>query len=197
MGGAAGRIEAEPPTTLAQRYAVEKRALSQETAMTENSFKPAAYTANAFYRKAVLEQVGLFDAAVKSGGDADLAWRIQERLGLAIAYCPDAVVRHRHRERIRDLLRQRRNYGYGSVVNYLKHRDQMGRRTLRHAYWELRAFGRKCVRFLASLGGCVLTLGRSRPRAQRAAIDGLDVLVFVAKKSGQLRAALTHRIWYF
>ena len=94
VGGAAGRIEAEPPTTLAQRYAVEKRALSQETAMTGNSFKPAAYTANAFYRKVVLERVRLFDAAVKSGGDADLAWRVQERLGLAIAYCPDAVVLH-------------------------------------------------------------------------------------------------------
>ena len=197
VGGVAGRIEAEAPQTIAQRYAVEKRALSQEVALTENAFRPAVYTANAFYRKSVLQQAGCFDATVKSGGDADLAWRVQERLGLPIAYASGAVIVHRHRERVWDLLRQRRNYGYGSVLNYLKHKDQMGRRTLKHAYWELRALAGKCIRFLASLGACVATLGCSRARAQRAALDGLDILVFLAKKTGQVAAAIDHKVWYF
>lgn len=195
VGGVAGAIHPLPPKTLAQRYAVETRTLSQETALHENSFRPAVYTANAFYRKTVLEQAGLFDPTVKSGGDADLAWRVQERLRLGIAFCPEAVVQHEHRDTVRALLRQRKNYGYGSVLNYVKHREQMGPRTLKHAYWELRAFAGKCGAWLRS------ALRRLRhPRdaqaRERAALDGLDVLVFLAKKTGQLQAAVRHRVWY-
>ena len=195
IGGVAGAVQPLEPRTLAQRYAVEKRVLSQETALRENAFRPAIYTANAFYLVSVLKQVGGFDAAVQFGGDADLAWRVQMQLGLSVAYCSGAVVHHEHRARVGQLLRQRRNYGYGSVVNYLKYRDQMGRRTLKHAYWELRALIGKCSTFLKSAGLSLVTLGRSG--RQRAAIDGLDVLVFLAKKSGQLAAACKYRVWYF
>ena len=196
VGGVAGSIRPLPPATLAQRYASEKGALSQEKALAENSFLPAAYTANAFYPKVALERAGLFDPMVKSGGDADLAWRVQERLGLSIALCPDAVVQHEHRRTVRELLRQRRNYGYGSVLNYLKHRDRMGPRTLKHAYWELRAFTGKCGAWLRSV---LRRLRRPRDAQarERMALDGLDVLVFLAKKAGQLHAAVAHRVWYF
>ena len=196
IGGVAGAIRSCEPQTLAQRYAVEKGALSQETALRANSFLPAVYTANAFYRKTVLEQAGLFDPLVKSGGDADLAWRVQERLGQSIAFCPEAIVYHRHRERIWDLLRQRKNYGYGSVVNYVKHRDQMGSRTLKHAYWEVCALSRT----MGTLLGTVLrrVVGR-RPKGRDddLAVNSLDLLVFFAKKIGQLQAAVKYRIWYF
>ncbi len=196
VGGVAGAIQPLPPTTLAQRYATEKGALSQETALRGNSFRPAVYTANAFYRKAVLEQAGLFDPTVKSGGDADLAWRVQERLRLGIAFCPEAVVHHEHRDTVRALLRQRKNYGYGSVLNYLKHRDQMGPRTLKHAYWELRAFMGKCGAWLRSALRC-LRHPRDAQARERVTLDGIDVLVFLAKKTGQLQAAVQHRVWYF
>ena len=197
VGGVAGAIRPCEPQTLAQRYAVAKGMLSQETALQENSFRPAVYTANAFYRKTVLEQAGMFDPLVKSGGDADLAWRVQERLHLAIAFCPEALVYHRHRERVRDLLRQRRNYAYGSVINYIKHRDRMGHRTLKHVYWELTALGRKCARFLKSLWTCAFTFGRKARWGDQVAIEGLDILVFFAKKAGQLEAAVKNKVWYF
>ena len=197
IGGVAGAVQSREPRTLAQRYAVEKHVLSQETALRENAFRPAIYTANAFYRISALQQVGGFDAAVQFGGDADLAWRVQMRLGLSVAYCPGAVVHHEHRARVGELLRQRRNYGYGSVVNYLKYRDQMGRRTLKHAYWELRALAGKCATFLKSAVCSLMTLGRGAQQRQRAAIDGLDVLVFLAKKTGQLTAACKYQVWYF
>ena len=196
VGGVAGAIHPLPAQTLAQRYASEKGALSQETALRANSFLPAAYTANAFYRKTVLEQAGFFDPMVKSGGDADLAWRVQERLGLSIAFRPDAVVQHEHRRTVRDLLRQRRNYGYGSVLNYLKHRDRMGRRTLKHAYWELRALADKCGAWLRSVLRR-LRHPRDAQARERVALDGIDVLVFLAKKTGQLTAAMEHKMWYF
>ena len=197
VGGVAGAIRPREPRTIAQRYAVAKGMLSQETALQENSFRPAVYTANAFYRKTVLEQAGMFDPTVKSGGDADLAWRVQERLHLAITFAPEAIVYHKHRERVSELLRQRKNYGYGSVLNYLKYQDRMGRRTLKHAYWELASFGRKCGRFLKSVGAYTLTLGRGARWGDQAAIEGLDVLAFLAKKAGQLEAAVKNRVWYF
>lgn len=196
IGGVAGEIQPLPPQTIAQRYAVEKRALSQEGALRQNSYRPAVYTANAFYRKRALEQAGLFDPSVKSGGDADLAWRVQERLGLTLAYCPEAVVYHEHRRRVRDLLKQRRNYGYGSVVNYVKHRQQMGRRTLRQAWWELASLGRRLGRFAGALGRWACSGGCSGVWRERTAIEGLDVLAFCAKKLGQWHAALRYRVWY-
>jgi len=195
VGGVAGTIASLDPATVAQRYAVRKGALSQETALTQNSFRPAVYTANALYRKAALEQAGGFDPGVISGGDADLAWRVQE-LGFSITFAPQAVVRHRHRERVADLLRQRRNYGYGSVVNYVKHREAMGRRTLRHGYWELRAFLRKLGRLAGTAVRCAI---RGFPVGEReeVALDAVDVLAFCAKKAGQLSAAARYRVWYF
>jgi len=196
VGGVAGAVRPRTATTLAQRYAVQHEALSQDTAVRGNAYKPAAYTANAFYRKEAVERVGRFDPSVKSGGDAELAWKVQEQLGLSIALAPEAFVYHTHRAGVGELLRQRRNYGYGSVVNYAKRRDQMGRRTLRHSYWDAAAFARKSARFAGSALLCAATLGLHRVWAERAALDGLDVLVFVAKKRGQWAAALAHRVWY-
>ena len=97
---------------------------------------------------------------------------------------------------MRALLRQRKSYGYGSVLNYLKHRDQMGRRTLKHAYWELRAFAGKCGVFLRSAGRRLVRPGDARAR-ERVALDGIDVLAFLAKKTGQVQAAFKHQVWYF
>lgn len=196
VGGVAGAVLPQAPATLAQRYAVRHEALSQDTAVRGNSYKPAAYTANAFYRKDAVERVGRFDASVKSGGDAELAWKVQEQLGLSVVFAPDAVVRHEHRARVGELLRQRRNYGYGSVVNYAKRRDRMTPRTLRHSWWDLAAFARKSARGALSGLACAATLGLHRGWRERAALDGLDVLVFLAKKRGQWRAALEHRVWY-
>jgi cellulose synthase/poly-beta-1,6-N-acetylglucosamine synthase-like glycosyltransferase len=195
VGGVAGAIRPLPPTTLAQRYAVEAQALSQEIAVSGNSYRPAAYTANAFYRRAAWDAAGGFDPHVRSGGDADLAWRVQERCGLRIAYVGNAIVAHRHRESVRGLLRQRRLYGYGSVINYAKYRGRMARRTWRHAYWDARAFGRRLGRALAAGAACAVCLGRGG-RRERAALAALDVLVFGAMKLGQWQAAIARRVWY-
>lgn len=195
VGGVAGAIRPLPPTTLAQRYAVETQALSQETAVRGNSYRPAAYTANAFYRRVAWEAAGGFDPAVRSGGDADLAWRVQERAGWRIAYAGDAVVAHRHRETVRGLLRQRRLYGYGSVINYAKYHGRMARRTWRHVYWDARVLARKLGRALAASAACAVCLGRGG-RRERAALAVLDVLVFGAMKLGQWQAAAARRVWY-
>lgn len=196
IGCVAGGIRPLESKTLAQRYAAAHRALSHE-AGSSNGERRVAYTANAFYRKATIERLGGFDPTVRSGGDADLSRRMSERLALRIAVRPEAGVSHQHRETVRELLRQRRHYGYGSVINYLKHRRQRRRRTLREGWWELRALLVKIGRFVRSLLAGCWSLGRSAQARERIAMDGLDVLVFLAKKTGQAQAAWKHRVWYF
>src|SRR5581483_3094944 len=94
-GGAAGRIEAAPGTTLVERFQVDEHVLDAASAFTRPAL-PFAQTANAAYRRAVFERVGLFDPNLVSGGDLDLSWRMQ-RAGWGLAYAPGAIVRHRHR----------------------------------------------------------------------------------------------------
>jgi len=102
-GGAAGRIEAAPPTTLVERFQIETDVLDAARAFTTPAL-PFAQTANAAYRRVVFERVGLFDPLLVSGGDLDFSWRVQ-RAGWGLAYVPAAVVRHRHRRTMRGLVK--------------------------------------------------------------------------------------------
>jgi cellulose synthase/poly-beta-1,6-N-acetylglucosamine synthase-like glycosyltransferase len=70
--------------------------LSNERAFA-HSFAPGCLTANAIYRKDVLERVGLFENEWPSGGDMDLSWRMQIDGGWRLVYEPSARVFHRHR----------------------------------------------------------------------------------------------------
>jgi cellulose synthase/poly-beta-1,6-N-acetylglucosamine synthase-like glycosyltransferase len=102
-GGAAGRIEPAPASTLVERFQIEERVLDAASAFTRPAL-PFAQTANAAYRRLVFERIGLFDPMLVSGGDLDLAWRMQ-RAGWGLAYAPGAVVRHRHRQSFAGLVR--------------------------------------------------------------------------------------------
>jgi glycosyltransferase involved in cell wall biosynthesis len=92
-GAAAGRIEPAEATTLVERFQVEERVLDAANAFTRPPL-PFAQTANAAYRRTIFERVGLFDPTLVSGGDLDMAWRMQ-RAGWGLAYAPTALVRHR------------------------------------------------------------------------------------------------------
>lgn len=115
VGGVAGRIDAVETRTAAQRWALERHLLDQEAAQSHR-FLPFAATANVAYRRSILEKLNGFDAAMHSGGDVDLAWRMQVHAGMRLAYAPEAVVMHHQRERVRPLLRQQRRYGEGHVL---------------------------------------------------------------------------------
>lgn len=195
IGCVAGEIRSMTPQTLAQHYAAARRILSQAAAVT-NDYQPVAYTASAFYRKSALDATGGFDPSLRCGEDADLAWRMQEQSGLKVVYCPGAVVYHTHRERVRDLLRQRKHYGYWSVVNYIKHRRFMPPWTLKRTYWELLAFLGKVGRLAWTFARHLMVWDRARPTRLALGIDAVDVLVFLAKKSGQARACWQYRVWH-
>jgi len=79
-------------------------------------FLPDLYTANASYRRRVLERVCGFDQRLVTGDDVDLAWRVQLHAECALAWAPDAIVQHHHRSTYGGLTRQYRQYGFGEVL---------------------------------------------------------------------------------
>jgi glycosyltransferase involved in cell wall biosynthesis len=69
-------------------------------------------TANWFSPKVVFDKLGGFDAALKSGGDRQMALRIRDS-GLALVYVPAMVVQHPVRASWIELVRKRRRLSGG------------------------------------------------------------------------------------
>ena len=106
VGALAGEIVAADggSPTLAQRYAADRRLLSSELFLA-HPYKPMGVTANLLVRREAFDAVGGFAEGIRSGGDADLCWRLQDA-GWSIEHRPRAVVGHEHRATVRALLRQ-------------------------------------------------------------------------------------------
>ena len=105
---AGGVVAARGQRSLVARYAASRRYLSQ-AAHLRDVHRPYAITANLLVRRAAWEQVGGFFEGLRSGGDQDFCWRIQDA-GWTLEYREPAAVEHRHRERVRPLLRQMARY---------------------------------------------------------------------------------------
>jgi hypothetical protein len=89
--------------------------LRQEDALA-HPYLPWVLTANCCYRRSAFCRLGGFDASLaQAGEDVDLAWRMQQQLGLGIAFAAEAVVEHVHRETVRGLWHQWTKYGWGRV----------------------------------------------------------------------------------
>jgi len=78
-----------------------------------------AATLNAAFRRAALDQVGLFDGT-QGFDDTDLGLRLTAA-GYGIEYVPEAIVRHRHPATLRELYRHRVKYGLFQVRLARKH----------------------------------------------------------------------------
>lgn len=81
----------------------------------DDQFLPVILTGNAAVRKATLDEIGGFAANLYTGGDVDLAWRLQLRYGRCIRYARDAIVYHRHYATCRSMFRQYRRHGFGEI----------------------------------------------------------------------------------
>jgi mycofactocin glycosyltransferase len=113
----AGAVADEPPAVgehlpPAARWAYLQASLSQENTLLEAS--PYAKTANCAVRRSAFEAVGGFRDDIRSGGDADLCFRLAEA-GWALERRDGAAVLHRSRRRLRKLLRQQARHGSGSA----------------------------------------------------------------------------------
>jgi GT2 family glycosyltransferase len=94
------------------RYS-EAVSIMSQTRLLEHPYLPFGVTANLLVRRAALEQAGGFAEGIRSGGDADLCWRLQEA-GWTLEHRPRAAVVHEHRASLRALLRQYARYGGGT-----------------------------------------------------------------------------------
>jgi GT2 family glycosyltransferase len=97
---------------------------------TEVPYRAFFPTANAAFRRTVLSSLGGFDPSLSIGEDIDLSFRIL-RAGWKLVYSPAAVVRHKHRESIRDVLRQFWHYGETHPHLFKKYNLAPGKITFR------------------------------------------------------------------
>ena len=106
VGG--GVVAARGQRSLVARYAASRRYLSQ-AAHFRDLHRPYAITANLLVKRDAWADVGGFFEGLRSGGDQDFCWRIQDA-GWTLAYREPAAVEHLHRERLVPLLRQMARY---------------------------------------------------------------------------------------
>ncbi len=120
----------------------------------EGEFLPHLYTANASYRRSLLNRVNGFNARLIMAEDVDLAWRIQLQTGARLVYNAEAKVYHHHRSTRASLARQYRNYGYGEILLDTMYGDQPGYPRnrafqVRRIAGQALALPRYCVSFVA------------------------------------------------
>jgi hypothetical protein len=162
---AGGIVDWVTADTAVARYVAARRKLDQATTLAHPR-GGYAQTANCLVRRAAFEAVGGFPEAVRSGGDADLCWRLAAA-GWGLEERPAARVRHRNRAALLALLGQIHRHGAG--MRWLDGR------------WP-GAFPRPTARELA---GRVRILQR---RTDGLAYAALDVACLTARDLGRLRS---------
>lgn len=177
-GCLAGEILSVPPTTTVERFSDKIGLLRQKGPLSGWHFKPYAQTANAVYRKAVFDRIGLFDPTTNSGGDAAIAWRMLDKTSFTIRFVPEAIVYHHHRTSVPDLYSQFRRFGETDM------------------YWTLSQPGYEPPAIAALEADVIDLLARHLQDLQAAGsqeellFSGLDVAARVARLSGYLQSLL-------
>lgn len=161
----AGSVGSE---SLASRYSRLRRLIDQ--ANTLQMERPYAKTANCAIRRVAFEQVGGFVGEIRSGGDADLCFRLREA-GWDMELRPDAVVEHRGRRRLMALLGQRARHGSGAEWLENRYPGFVGpKRGIAVHAWRV---GRGVA------GSCAAVIGRrDRDEALLALLDPLSNAAF-------------------
>lgn len=126
-----------------------------------------AATANLLVRRDAWAELGGF-CEVRSGGDVDFSWRLVEA-GWSLELRAGAVARHRHREDLWALVRQRARYGAGE--RWLAARHPRRRRLL------------DILPAVVRRAGAALLLA-ARGRREAALFSALDALAFGAEALG-------------
>lgn len=115
VGVLAGGVVDEPPgpgASAAVRFAARKRAMAQDVTLAHGRWA-FAQTANAAVRREAFGAAGGFHPGLRSGGDADLCWRLRD-LGWRLESRPAATVVHRSRATVPALLANRFRHGTGA-----------------------------------------------------------------------------------
>lgn len=115
LAGAVIDSDPGPRGPAAERYAHLKASMSQETTLAPDRGGWAfAQTANAAVRREAFDAAGGFRPSVRSGGDADLCWRLAAA-GWTLERRPGAAVVHHNRTSVPAMLGQRFRHGTGAA----------------------------------------------------------------------------------
>ena len=170
LGAVGGRVLPEPPHNWVGRFC----AATEYSSGLQPVFLNAA-TANACFRRSVLDELGGFDEGFRhpGGDDPDLSERVRAA-GYRLEFVPDAIVYHAELETLGDFLGHMFRRGLGEARLASKH-GRRARTALRAALLPLflarTASG--CWRRTAGKGGVVT-------RAAWTALDALGRAAFVA-----------------
>jgi cellulose synthase/poly-beta-1,6-N-acetylglucosamine synthase-like glycosyltransferase len=123
VGAVGGNLEHSPPANAAERQAVRLLGDWQQFAFASDPAYPI--TANAAYRRDVLERIGPFDPHMTRAQDVELGLRFQERSGLRLAFAERATARHRNRSTQLGFFRQQLGWAYGAGLVGIKY-EAMG-----------------------------------------------------------------------
>ena len=107
VGGAGGKIIADAPQTLIEKYCEKSKFFEQA-----RFIDVMVIGANAAYRRDILLALRGFDEFFRTGEDTDLGLQIRLK-GKKLAYTSDAIIYHNHRSNYRSITKQMRGYGKG------------------------------------------------------------------------------------
>jgi glycosyltransferase involved in cell wall biosynthesis len=185
IGCFVGEIAPLASPNLVARYVHDRRLISQAFLLTRTP--PAAATGSVAYRRAVFDDVGLFDEALPGGEDSDFFWRMVKRGRDRVRYNPRAVVAHAHPSRVRELARRSYREGVALGAFRRKHADDLS------SSYTSRAFAAaalaRTVAGIALYPLRVLRYRRTRmPLASALAYPLLDKLTTTTRLAGITRA---------
>jgi cellulose synthase/poly-beta-1,6-N-acetylglucosamine synthase-like glycosyltransferase len=112
VGAVGGNLEHVPATTPAERQSARMLGNWQQFAFNSNPAYPI--TANAAYRREVIDRIGPFDPHMTRAQDVELGLRFQERSGRRLAFAENATARHRNRTTQFGFFRQQLGWAYGA-----------------------------------------------------------------------------------
>ena len=187
VGAVAGDLQHVAPRTPAERQATRLLGNWQRFAFTSNPAYPI--TANAAYRRDILDRIGGFDPDMTRAQDVELGLRFQERSGRRLAYAERATVRHRNRTTALGFFRQQLGWAYGAGLVGAKF-EAMGGEPVNPPR------GREIVGTARGLGSVLLARLRRRGRTEWIEDAWFDLLRQLAwwlgARAGLRRGA---RIW--
>jgi GT2 family glycosyltransferase len=170
VGVIAGGIQDEVVEDTPVARALTRRAAMNQRVVTDRPH-PFAQTAHCAVRRAAFEQIGGFAQDIRSGGDADLCFRLRDA-GWRLEARHHAVVRHEARATLRAVVRQVARHGAGAAWVNRRHPGTLPpRRSLGWLKWTL-ARAVRGVRgdrdaLLDAVLGWAFELGRLLPNRAR------------------------------
>jgi len=161
--------------TLAERYAAAVGPMGHANTTDAFGRPPYAQTANCLVRRAAFESVGAFAGGIRSGGDADLCFRLQAE-GWTVEVRQAAAVTHRNRRALVALLAQKARHGAGAAWLQRRYPGSFPpRRLAGSAAWSARSLlaarrrgaGAVSLAVVDALAVCAFELGRRLPNRTR------------------------------